>query len=77
MVGVNTGIISDAASPFGGVKFSGFGREGRSVITHFFFLLYSTGYRLKKLIFNLSYSKYGIEDYTTIKSVTLGGIEAI
>ncbi|KAL2885640.1 Glutarate-semialdehyde dehydrogenase DavD [Ceratocystis lukuohia] len=30
MVGVNTGIISDAASPFGGVKESGFGREGSS-----------------------------------------------
>lgn len=28
MVGVNTGIISDPASPFGGVKQSGFGREG-------------------------------------------------
>ncbi|KAJ6782447.1 hypothetical protein PWT90_09445 [Aphanocladium album] len=28
MVGVNTGIISDVASPFGGVKESGFGREG-------------------------------------------------
>jgi len=28
MVGVNTGIISDAAAPFGGVKLSGFGREG-------------------------------------------------
>ncbi|KAI1424518.1 Aldehyde/histidinol dehydrogenase [Xylaria sp. FL1777] len=28
MVGVNTGIISDAAAPFGGVKESGFGREG-------------------------------------------------
>jgi succinate-semialdehyde dehydrogenase / glutarate-semialdehyde dehydrogenase len=28
MVGVNTGLISDTASPFGGVKFSGFGREG-------------------------------------------------
>ncbi|MCJ1257476.1 succinate semialdehyde dehydrogenase NADP+ linked [Lignoscripta atroalba] len=28
MVGVNTGIISDAAAPFGGVKYSGFGREG-------------------------------------------------
>ncbi|KFG78008.1 succinate-semialdehyde dehydrogenase NADP+ [Metarhizium anisopliae] len=28
MVGVNTGIISDPASPFGGVKESGFGREG-------------------------------------------------
>ncbi|KAI4146864.1 MAG: hypothetical protein LQ340_005780 [Diploschistes diacapsis] len=30
MVGVNTGLISDAAAPFGGVKFSGFGREGSS-----------------------------------------------
>jgi succinate-semialdehyde dehydrogenase/glutarate-semialdehyde dehydrogenase len=28
MVGVNTGLISDPAAPFGGVKFSGFGREG-------------------------------------------------
>lgn len=28
MVGVNTGLISDPAAPFGGVKQSGFGREG-------------------------------------------------
>jgi succinate-semialdehyde dehydrogenase/glutarate-semialdehyde dehydrogenase len=28
MVGVNRGIVSDAAAPFGGVKHSGFGREG-------------------------------------------------
>lgn len=28
MVGVNTGLISDVAAPFGGVKESGFGREG-------------------------------------------------
>jgi succinate-semialdehyde dehydrogenase/glutarate-semialdehyde dehydrogenase len=28
MVGVNRGVISDAAAPFGGVKESGFGREG-------------------------------------------------
>lgn len=28
MVGVNTGIISYAAAPFGGIKESGFGREG-------------------------------------------------
>jgi succinate-semialdehyde dehydrogenase / glutarate-semialdehyde dehydrogenase len=47
MVGVNTGIISDVASPFGGVKESGFGREG---------------------------SKYGVDEYMTIKSVTLGGM---
>lgn len=47
MVGVNTGVISDTASPFGGVKESGFGREG---------------------------SKYGIEEFQTIKTVTLGGM---
>ncbi|KAL8758098.1 MAG: hypothetical protein Q9199_001731 [Rusavskia elegans] len=28
MVGVNTGLVSDPAAPFGGVKDSGFGREG-------------------------------------------------
>ncbi|KAH1810379.1 hypothetical protein KXX35_006853, partial [Aspergillus fumigatus] len=28
MVAINTGIISDAASPFGGIKHSGMGREG-------------------------------------------------
>jgi succinate-semialdehyde dehydrogenase/glutarate-semialdehyde dehydrogenase len=28
MVGVNLGIISNAAAPFGGVKSSGLGREG-------------------------------------------------
>lgn len=28
MVGVNTGVISVAAVPFGGVRESGFGREG-------------------------------------------------
>jgi len=28
MVGVNRGLISDPAAPFGGVKESGVGREG-------------------------------------------------
>jgi succinate-semialdehyde dehydrogenase/glutarate-semialdehyde dehydrogenase len=28
MVGVNTGLISTAEAPFGGVKSSGIGREG-------------------------------------------------
>ena len=46
MVGVNTGIISDPAAPFGGVKQSGFGREG---------------------------SKYGTDEYTMIKTITMGG----
>ncbi|KAK9325700.1 aldehyde dehydrogenase domain-containing protein [Lipomyces orientalis] len=49
MVGVNTGIVSDCATPFGGVKFSGFGREG---------------------------SKYGIEEYMTIKAITFGAVGA-
>jgi succinate-semialdehyde dehydrogenase / glutarate-semialdehyde dehydrogenase len=30
MVGLNQGIISNAAAPFGGVKQSGVGREGGS-----------------------------------------------
>ncbi len=47
MVGVNTGLISTAEAPFGGVKSSGLGREG---------------------------SKYGIEEFTEIKYVCLGGI---
>ncbi|MGB3027191.1 NADP-dependent succinate-semialdehyde dehydrogenase [Paradevosia shaoguanensis] len=49
MVGVNTGLISTAEAPFGGVKSSGLGREG---------------------------SKYGIEEFTEIKYVCLGGIAA-
>jgi succinate-semialdehyde dehydrogenase / glutarate-semialdehyde dehydrogenase len=28
MVGINRGAISDVAAPFGGIKSSGFGREG-------------------------------------------------
>ena len=28
MVGLNQGVVSNAAAPFGGVKQSGFGREG-------------------------------------------------
>ncbi|CAG8934650.1 unnamed protein product [Penicillium salamii] len=47
MVGINTGLISDVVSPFGGVKHSGFGREG---------------------------SRYGIEEFLVIKTVTVGGI---
>ena len=44
IVGVNTGIISSAYIPFGGVKESGFGREG---------------------------SRYGMDDYLTIKYINL------
>ena len=28
MVGINRGVVSNAAAPFGGVKASGLGREG-------------------------------------------------
>ena len=31
MVGMNTGIVSNPAAPFGGVKASGLGREGGRV----------------------------------------------
>ncbi|MDX3977412.1 NAD-dependent succinate-semialdehyde dehydrogenase [Shinella sp.] len=47
MVGVNTGLISTEVAPFGGVKQSGFGREG---------------------------SKYGLDDFLSLKYVCLGGI---
>ncbi|HVY03650.1 MAG TPA: aldehyde dehydrogenase family protein, partial [Caulobacterales bacterium] len=46
IVGLNTGAISNAVNPFGGVKHSGYGREG---------------------------SRYGIEDYLSVKSVTIAG----
>ncbi|KAJ5815100.1 succinate-semialdehyde dehydrogenase [Penicillium riverlandense] len=48
MVGINTGIVSNPATPFGGVKQSGFGREG---------------------------SKYGIDEYVTVKSLNFGVTE--
>jgi succinate-semialdehyde dehydrogenase / glutarate-semialdehyde dehydrogenase len=47
MVGMNTGMVSDAAAPFGGIKESGFGREG---------------------------SKYGVDEYTVLKTLTMGGL---
>lgn len=34
MVGVNTGIVSDPVMPFGGIKESGFGREGSKLGIH-------------------------------------------
>lgn len=45
MVGANTGKISAAEAPFGGVKESGYGHEG---------------------------SAYGLEEYQSLKSVTIG-----
>jgi succinate-semialdehyde dehydrogenase/glutarate-semialdehyde dehydrogenase len=47
MVGINTGLISTEVAPFGGIKESGFGREG---------------------------SRYGLDDYTELKYVCVGGI---
>lgn len=47
MVAINTGVISDAPAPFGGVKHSGFGREG---------------------------SRYGMDDYLTMKMIVTGGL---
>ena len=47
IVGINEGIISTEVAPFGGVKESGFGREG---------------------------SKYGIDEYLSIKYLCLGGM---
>ena len=47
MVGINEGMVSNAAAPFGGVKQSGYGREG---------------------------SKYGLDDYTDIKYLCIGGV---
>lgn len=48
MLGINEGAISNAAAPFGGIKHSGYGREG---------------------------SQYGLDDYTDIKYLCLGGLE--
>ncbi len=48
MVGINTGSISHASAPFGGVKESGFGREG---------------------------SKYGMDEYLTVKYLCWGGVD--
>jgi succinate-semialdehyde dehydrogenase / glutarate-semialdehyde dehydrogenase len=45
MVGINTGVISTAVAPFGGIKESGVGREG---------------------------SRYGLDDYTSLKYLCLG-----
>jgi len=50
MVGVNEGIISTVEAPFGGVKQSGFGREG---------------------------SKYGLDDYTNMKYICMGGLKDV
>lgn len=47
IVGINVGIISVDSAPFGGVKQSGFGREG---------------------------SKYGIEEYLSVKYLCVGGV---
>jgi len=50
MIGVNRGVISDPAAPFGGIKKSGFGREGGSegindYLDTKYIALYETGCR--------------------------------
>jgi len=41
MVGLNQGMVSNAAAPFGGVKQSGFGREGgREGIEEYLYVKY-------------------------------------
>jgi len=47
MVAVNDGILSTEVAPFGGVKESGYGREG---------------------------SKYGLDDYLSIKYLCQGNL---
>lgn len=47
MIGINAGMISTEVAPFGGVKQSGYGREG---------------------------SRYGIDDYISLKYIALGGL---
>jgi succinate-semialdehyde dehydrogenase/glutarate-semialdehyde dehydrogenase len=47
MVGINEGVITTEVAPFGGVKDSGFGREG---------------------------SAHGIEEYLSLKYLSLGGL---
>lgn len=48
VIGMNEGAVSSEAAPFGGVKASGYGREG---------------------------SKYGLDDYMSIKYVCQGGLD--
>ena len=48
LVGINEGVLSSEAAPFGGVKESGYGREG---------------------------SKYGLDDYLSIKYLCQGNLE--
>ena len=48
IVGINEGAVASEAAPFGGVKESGYGREG---------------------------SKYGLDDYLSIKYLCQGNLE--
>ncbi|MDQ0624540.1 succinate semialdehyde dehydrogenase [Paraburkholderia sp. GV068] len=48
VIGINEGAVSSEAAPFGGVKESGYGREG---------------------------SKYGLDDYLSIKYLCQGGLD--
>jgi len=50
MMGLNTGLVSNAAAPFGGLKMSGLGREGGHEGIHEYL---STKYTLTPNPFNL------------------------
>jgi len=75
-VGVNTGLISQAGVPFGGVKESGFGREGASSLHPLLpRLARSSSLTVPSLrSLSLAGSKYGLQDWQQIKLVALGGL---
>lgn len=67
MIGVNTGLISDPASPFG----------GKLSICSYHLLIYewlTSSAGVKHSGFGREGSKYGIDEYMTIKTMTIGGI---
>ena len=65
MVGTNTGAISQAVIPFGGVKESGLGGSLRC--------MYVLG-RSQIFLLGREGSKYGIEEYMNVKYIAFGGL---
>jgi succinate-semialdehyde dehydrogenase/glutarate-semialdehyde dehydrogenase len=75
-VGANTGAISQVGIPFGGIKESGFGREGAflSLSLLLFLALTSPSSFLRCLSSPLG-SKYGLQDWQNIKLIAIGGLK--